>query len=242
MIFRATEQWFIDLEHDRPAPTRAARTRSTDPKCNGRPDGARERIHSMIAERPDWCVSRQRFWGVPLVVFYCDECGKRLEDFAALRARARLVRARRRRRLVHALGRGVAAGRNALRVRRSALAQGKRHSRRLVRFRLDASRRARPAATPTCRWPADMYLEGPDQYRGWFHSSLLIGVGVRGRRALPARAHARLDARRRRPADVEVARQRRAAHRSLREVGRRSAAPLGRLAGLPRPTCACPTT
>src|SRR5277367_3788963 len=44
-----------------------------------------ERIHEMVEGRPDWCVSRQRFWGVPIIVFYCDGCGKRLEDFAALR-------------------------------------------------------------------------------------------------------------------------------------------------------------
>ncbi len=51
-----------------------------------------ERIHDMIEERPDWCVSRQRFWGVPLIIFYCDACGKQLDDFTALRARAAVVR------------------------------------------------------------------------------------------------------------------------------------------------------
>ena len=55
-------------------------------------------------------------------------------------------------------------------------------------------------------WPSDMYIEGGDQYRGWFHSSLLIGVGLKGRRSVSRVRHARLDARRRGPCDVEVAR------------------------------------
>ena len=83
-------------------------------------------------------------------------------------------------------------------------------------------------------WPADMYLEGPDQYRGWFHSSLLIAVAMRGARALPPGVDARLDARRARPADVEIARQRRAADGVLRKMGRGPAAPVGRFAGLHR--------
>ena len=81
-------------------------------------------------------------------------------------------------------------------------------------------------------WPADMYLEGPDQYRGWFHSSLLIGVAVRdGAPYRQVLTHGwTLDEQG--PADVEVAGQRRAAHRNLRKVGRGSAAPVGGFAGL----------
>ena len=70
------------------------------PKVNGRRPGASERIHDMIAERPDWCISRQRFWGVPLIIFYCEECNKRLEDFAALRHVLGLFEREGRRRLV----------------------------------------------------------------------------------------------------------------------------------------------
>ena len=51
------------------------------PQVKWMPEWGADRMHSMIAERPDWCVSRQRFWGVPIIVFYCEECGKRLEDF-----------------------------------------------------------------------------------------------------------------------------------------------------------------
>ena len=83
-------------------------------------------------------------------------------------------------------------------------------------------------------WPADMYLEGGDQYRGWFHSSLLIGVGAEGRRAVSRVRHQWLDPRRRRPRDVEVARQRDRARRSYQTIRRRSAAPLGRVGRIQR--------
>ncbi len=96
----------------------------------------------MIAERPDWCISRQRFWGVPLIIFYCDACGKQLRDYAGAAPRAAMVRARRRGRVVHAFGGGIASAGNEVLVRRGELAQGKRRSGRVVRFRLDASRRA----------------------------------------------------------------------------------------------------
>ena len=199
----------------------------------------------MIAERPDWCVSRQRFWGVPLVIFYCDKCGKQFDDYAALHA---LVAKWFRKEgadawFTHSVEELLACGHELL-VRRRGLAQGNRHSGRVVRFGLVASGGARSprAYGQKLPWPADMYLEGPDQYRGWFHSSLLIGVAVRD--GAPYRhvlTHGwTLDDQG--PADVEIARQRRAA----RPKCARSGAPTCCACGWPRrttpPTCACPTT
>ena len=99
-------------------------------------------MHDMVAERPDWCISRQRFWGVPLIIFYCDACGKQLEDFAALRhVLPFFEREGADAWYTHSAEELLAAGHEVL-VRRGEMAQGNRHSRRVVRFRLHASRRA----------------------------------------------------------------------------------------------------
>jgi len=91
VIFRATEQWFIDLDGHGRDGSGAIRPRALDEiaKVKWTPEWGAERIHSMIAERPDWCVSRQRFWGVPLVILYCTKCNKQFDDYAALHALVR---------------------------------------------------------------------------------------------------------------------------------------------------------
>jgi isoleucyl-tRNA synthetase len=136
----------------------------------------------MIAERPDWCVSRQRFWGVPLVVLNCAKCGKQFDDYAALHA---LVAKWFTKEGADAWFTHTVEELLPARVRCSCGASewsketdildvwfdsGSSHL--AVLDRLDATGQMLP-------WPADMYLEGPDQYRGWFHSSLLVGVAVR---------------------------------------------------------------
>jgi isoleucyl-tRNA synthetase len=183
VILRATEQWFIDLDGegrgDGPVRKRALAEIS---KVQWTPEWGAQRIHSMVAERPDWCVSRQRYWGVPLVILYCAECGKRFEDYAALHALVRkwftvegadawfthpveeLLPA----------GTKCACGGSRWQKETDILDvwfdSGSSHLG--VLGRLDADGQELP-------WPADMYLEGPDQYRGWFQSSLLVGVAVR---------------------------------------------------------------
>jgi isoleucyl-tRNA synthetase len=147
------------------------------------PDWGAERIHSMIETRPDWCVSRQRVWGVPLVVLYCEKCKQRLEDFTALRSVIRWFEregadAWFRHPAEELLPPGTKCNCGAAQWRKemdildvwfdsgsSSLAV------------LDPPRTSRPDGVP---WPADVYLEGPDQYRGWFQSSLVIAMGVRG--------------------------------------------------------------
>jgi isoleucyl-tRNA synthetase len=189
VIFRATEQWFIQLDNGSASvpPPKAPPLRKLAldeiPKVKWTPEWGRERIHEMIAHRPDWCISRQRVWGVPLVIFYCDKCGKRLEDFAALR---------------HAIEWFQREGADAwythsaeeLLPKGTACACGFANWRKEtdildVWFDSGSSHLAvlDPPAKPNAElpWPADLYLEGPDQYRGWFHSSLLISVGIRER-------------------------------------------------------------
>jgi isoleucyl-tRNA synthetase len=187
VIFRATEQWFIDLDG---SPVRFGK--GTPPirklaleeisKVKWTPEWGAERIHSMIAERPDWCVSRQRFWGVPLVILYCDKCGKQFDDYAALHALVEkwFTREGADAWFTHPVeellpaGTRCSCGASSWRKETDILDvwfdSGSSHL--AVLDRLDAAGQKLP-------WPADMYLEGPDQYRGWFQSSLLVGVAVR---------------------------------------------------------------
>jgi isoleucyl-tRNA synthetase len=174
VIFRATEQWFINMEH------RDLRRRAIDGAEGVQwiPAWGRQRMESMIRTRPDWCISRQRMWGVPIIVFYCEACGKRLEDFAALRRVLDWFRkegadawfARPAEQLLPA-GTRCPCGESRWRKEKDILDvwfdSGSTHL-----AVLDGSE-------PDRRWPADMYLEGPDQFRGWFQSSLLIGIGVK---------------------------------------------------------------
>jgi len=177
VIFRATEQWFINLEHA------GLRQRALEEikKVGWTPAWGEERIHDMIATRPDWCISRQRVWGVPLVIFYCDQCNARLEDFVALRTVIRWFKregadAWYQHSAEELLPPGTRCKCGSSRWRKEADILD-------VWFDSGSSHLAvlDPPGTPNPRvpWPADLYLEGPDQYRGWFHSSLLVAIGVR---------------------------------------------------------------
>jgi isoleucyl-tRNA synthetase len=183
VIFRATEQWFIDLDQPgRDAGAIRPRALEQISTVKWTPEWGAERIHSMIKERPDWCVSRQRFWGVPLVILYCDKCGKQFEDYAALHALVAkwFTKEGADAWFTHSVeellpaGTRCACGASSWRKETDILDvwfdSGSSHL--AVLDRLDACGQKLP-------WPADMYLEGPDQYRGWFHSSLLVGVAVR---------------------------------------------------------------
>jgi len=179
VIFRATEQWFIRLDQaardDAQGLTLRQKVLGAIHKVKWIPDWGEERIQEMIAERPDWCVSRQRFWGVPIVSFYCLACGKRLEDYQALRQviawfQKEGADAWYNHDAEELLPRGTqcACGRAAWKKESDILD---------VWFDSGSSHLA--VLTGPGEWPADLYLEGPDQYRGWFHSSLLIAVGLR---------------------------------------------------------------
>jgi isoleucyl-tRNA synthetase len=183
VIFRATEQWFIHMDSGNaavPAPKAAPlRERALEEieKVKWLPAWGHDRMQEMVSGRPDWCISRQRFWGVPLVVFYCEVCGKQLKDSAALR---------------HVLPFFEREGADAWFTHSSEelLPPGYKCSCGAAKWRKESdildvwfdsgSTHLAVLDRPDQTWPADVYLEGPDQYRGWFQSSLLVGIGTRG--------------------------------------------------------------
>jgi isoleucyl-tRNA synthetase len=192
VIFRATMQWFIGMDAIPTDSKSSLRTEALAEIQNVKwiPGWGEERIYEMIEKRPDWCVSRQRFWGVPIIVFFCDSCGTRFEDYAALRNVIEWFKkegadAWYQHSPEELLPPGTKCSCGASKFR-------KEHDILDVWFDSGSSNLAVLTAKnglvgPGQDWrPADVYLEGPDQYRGWFHSSLLVATGVR--HAAPYRA------------------------------------------------------
>jgi isoleucyl-tRNA synthetase len=178
IIFRATEQWFISMETPMPGGTLRSRTLDEIKKVKWDPAWGEERISNMIATRPDWCISRQRIWGVPIAVFLCEGCGKPLNDPALNR------------KVIELFARGgadawytpqadalVAAGTKCAKCGSTKFT--KETDILDVWFESGCSHAAVLGHEPGLPWPADLYLEGGDQHRGWFHSSLLCAVGTR---------------------------------------------------------------
>jgi isoleucyl-tRNA synthetase len=185
LIFRATEQWFIKMDQAAHGASKSLRQETLEQIRGVKwiPAWGEDRMYEMIAERPDWNVSRQRFWGVPIIVFYCDACGTRLEDFNALRNVVKWFEkegadAWYKHTPEELLPPGTKCSCGASKWR-------KENDILDVWFDSGSSHLAvltdkQGLAAPGQHWrPADVYLEGPDQYRGWFHSSLIIGVGVK---------------------------------------------------------------
>jgi isoleucyl-tRNA synthetase len=176
IIFRSTEQWFISMERN---DLRKKALRAIDDVA-WIPAWGRDRIFGMIENRPDWCISRQRLWGVPITMFYCGGCGSETMTGEILDHVVGLVREH---------GADVWFEREAKDLMPSGTAcpkcggnSFKKETNILdVWFDSGVSHAAVLEKRPNLSSPADMYLEGNDQHRGWFHSSLLESVGTRGR-------------------------------------------------------------
>ena len=175
VIFRATEQWFIAMEAKMGKGTLRSVALDEIKKVKWDPAWGEERISNMIATRPDWCISRQRIWGVPIAVFFCEGCNHLLND------------------------KNVNAG-IVERVKHEGVDTWYKHSANELlpsgtkcpkcggtNFRKEmdiidvwfesGSSKLAVIGEPT----ADFYTEGGDQHRGWFHSSLLCHIGAQGR-------------------------------------------------------------
>ena len=171
VIYRATQQWFISMESHGLRAKALAAVDATE----WIPGGSRNRIRGMVEHRPDWCVSRQRAWGVPIPVFVDRRTREPLRDPAVLD------------RVVEAV---AAEGADAWFTRPPSefLGPGRdpddyeRTGDILdVWFDSGCTHAFVLENRPDQHWPADLYLEGTDQHRGWFHSSLLASCGTRGR-------------------------------------------------------------
>jgi isoleucyl-tRNA synthetase len=188
VIFRATEQWFISMETPMPGgsgsrgsekDTLRTRTLSEIKHVKWDPSWGEERLSNMIATRPDWCISRQRVWGVPIAVFLCEGCRKPLNDHAINRKVVELF---------------ARSGADAWFTSESDTilpagtkcphCSGTKFEKETDIFDVwlesGASYLALIADEPSYPWPSDLYLEGGDQYRGWFQSSLLCAMGTHG--------------------------------------------------------------
>ncbi|PYV60843.1 MAG: isoleucine--tRNA ligase [Acidobacteria bacterium] len=189
VIFRATEQWFISMEtksppkqslHGAPTAEMSFRTRALEEikQVKWDPAWGEERISNMVETRPDWCISRQRVWGVPIAVFACNGCGKPLNDPAVNR------------RVVEVFAKSGAdswytGATDALAVGAQCAGCGgtvfaKENDILDVWFESGCSYLVETASEQNYPWPSDLYLEGGDQYRGWFMSSLLCSLGAHG--------------------------------------------------------------
>lgn len=179
VIFRATTQWFISMETNE---LRGRALKAIDNDVKWIPAWGRDRIYNMIESRPDWCISRQRQWGVPIMALKCKNCGEVWNDPVWMREICSRF-------ATHPTGcdfwyeapleeitppglRCPHCGETAWEKETDILD---------VWFDSGSSFSAVLEGTPGLHFPADLYLEGSDQHRGWFHSSLLISEGIRGK-------------------------------------------------------------
>jgi isoleucyl-tRNA synthetase len=188
VIFLATSQWFIrmdgepaiDVAGKAPMTLRNAALRAVDNDVTWIPAWGHDRIYNMLATRPDWCISRQRVWGVPIPAVDCKKCGEAVTTPELVEMTADVFEmngadAWYERPVEDFIPAGLTCARCG----------GTRFEKEMnildVWFDSGSSHEAVLSVRSELTWPSDIYLEGSDQHRGWFQSSLLLGLGTRGR-------------------------------------------------------------
>ncbi len=181
IIFRATPQWFCSVDAFKDQAVAAC------DKVTWMPDWGGERMKQMIRERADWCISRQRHWGLPIPVFYCDDCKKPICNDETIDRVSKIF---------------AETGSNTWYEKTAAEllpdgfvcphCGGKHFTQETDTldgwFDSGSTHFSVLENNADLNWPADLYLEGADQYRGWFQSSLLTAVGARGEAQAPYKA------------------------------------------------------
>ncbi|MBE7031060.1 MAG: isoleucine--tRNA ligase [Ruminococcaceae bacterium] len=173
IVFRATEQWFASIDDFKQDALDAIHG------VKWTPAWGEERIARMVEDRNDWCISRQRLWGVPIPIFYCADCGKELINDETIAIVSKLFREK---------GSDAWYAMDADEILGGGFTcecgcdrHTKEHDIMDVWFDSGSSHFAVCKARPELGWPTDLYLEGNDQYRGWFQSSLLTSIAVSGK-------------------------------------------------------------
>ncbi len=173
VLFRATDQWFCSVDDFKDDAVKAI------DEVEWIPGWGKDRITSMVKERKDWCISRQRKWGVPIPIFYCEECGEPLIDKQAMLAVADLFgKEGSNAWFTHSSDEILPKGTKCSKCGCNSFAKEKDIMD--VWFDSGSSHAAVLKNRSYLKWPADLYLEGADQYRGWFQSSLLTSVATMG--------------------------------------------------------------
>ena len=172
IIFRATEQWFCSVDGFKEEACKAIDSVQWIPEWGG------DRIKGMVMDRSDWCISRQRTWGVPIPIFYCKHCGKPIINEESVNAIANLYEkegsdAWYKYKAGEILPEGFKCDCGSTEFTKEMDIMD-------VWFDSGVSHAAVCNEEHGLRWPADLYLEGADQYRGWFQSSLLTSVAAKG--------------------------------------------------------------
>jgi isoleucyl-tRNA synthetase len=174
VIYRATEQWFASIDKIR------AEMLEEIKQVKWTPQWGELRLHNMIADRGDWCISRQRAWGVPIPIFYCRSCNHPLVNEQTIEKVAAVFEVegsnvwfiKEEKELLPAGITCPECGHDQFRKENDIMD---------VWFDSGSSHIAVLESRPELQWPADLYMEGSDQYRGWYNSSLITGTAVRGK-------------------------------------------------------------
>lgn len=174
IIYRATEQWFASVDGFRDAALKAIE------EVQWIPEWGEDRIRNMVRDRQDWCISRQRVWGLPIPIFYCTKCNEHIINDATITAVSDLFKVE---------GSDAWWAKSAAEILPAGFScphcshtEFRKETDIMdVWFDSGSSHAAVLETNPALKWPADLYLEGSDQHRGWFQSSLLTSVATRGR-------------------------------------------------------------